>query len=88
MSSANKNKVCQYSDEYLKYGFIPAPQDERSPFCLLWQSCLTNKSMKKGRLEAHLKAKHGAYMNYDLNQFKPLKEKFEKRSTIDSLFSV
>jgi hypothetical protein len=27
-------------------------------------------------------------MNYDLNQFKSLKEKFEKRSTIDSLFSV
>jgi hypothetical protein len=27
-------------------------------------------------------------MNYDLNQFKSLKEKSEKRSTIDSSFSV
>jgi hypothetical protein len=44
--------------------------------------------MKKGSLQAHLKAKHGAYKNYDLNQFKHLMEKFEKRSTIDSLFSV
>jgi hypothetical protein len=43
---------------------------------------------KKGRLETHLKAKHGTYMNSDFKQFKSLKEKFEKRSTIDSLFSV
>jgi hypothetical protein len=82
-SSAGKKIVRQYSDENLKFGFIPATQDKRSPFCLLCQHCLTNESMKKGRLEAQMKAKHGAHMNYDLNQFKSLKEKFEKSSTID-----
>lgn len=88
MSSASKKKVRQYSEEYLKFGFIPAIHDERSPFCLLCQQCLTNESMKRGRLEAHLKAKHSAYVNSDLNYFKTLKEKFEKRSTIKSLLTA
>ncbi|XP_038656942.1 zinc finger BED domain-containing protein 5-like [Scyliorhinus canicula] len=88
MSSGSKKKVLQYSEEYLKLGFIPAVHDERSPFCLLCQKCLTNESMKRGRLEAHLKAKHSAYVNSDLNYFKSLKDKFEKRSTIKSLFTA
>ena len=44
--------------------------------------------MKPGRLELHLKAKHSAYVNSDLNYFKSLKEKFAKRSTIKSLFTT
>ena len=88
MSNGSKKKVRQYSEEYLKFGFIPAIHDERSPFCLLCQQCLTNESMKPGRLELHLKAKHSAYVNSDLNYFKSLKEKFAKRSTIKSLFTT
>lgn len=88
MISARKKKVRQYSEEYLKWGFIPANHDERLPFCLLCQQCLTNESMKKGRLEAHLMAKHSAYVDSDLNYFKSLKEKFGKRSTIKSLFTA
>jgi hypothetical protein len=83
MSSASKKKDRQCSDEYRKFGFILAPQDEQSPFCLLCQHCFANESLREGRLKAHLKAKHDK--NYDLNQFKSLKEKFEKRSKIDSL---
>ena len=44
--------------------------------------------MKRGHLEAHLKAKHCAYVNSDLNYFKSLKDMFEKRSTIKSLFTT
>ncbi|GFV94966.1 zinc finger BED domain-containing protein 5 [Trichonephila clavipes] len=44
--------------------------------------------MKRGRLEAHLKAKHSAYINSDLSYFKTLNENFEKRSTIKSLFTA
>ncbi|XP_065674035.1 zinc finger BED domain-containing protein 5-like [Hydra vulgaris] len=55
MSSASKKKIRQYSEEYLKFGFIPAVHDARLPFCLLCQQRLNNKSMKPGRLEAHLK---------------------------------
>ncbi|GFT35104.1 SCAN domain-containing protein 3 [Trichonephila clavipes] len=43
--------------------------------------------MKRGRLEAHLKAKHIAHINSDLSYFKTLKENFEKR-TIKSLFTA
>ncbi|GFV82501.1 uncharacterized protein TNCV_3982911 [Trichonephila clavipes] len=67
MSSVSKKKTRQYTEEYLNFGFIPAVQDERIPFCLLCQQFLSNESMKRGRLEAHLKAKHSAHINSDLN---------------------
>jgi hypothetical protein len=82
-SSASKKKVLQYLDECLKLGCITTPWDERSPFYCA--TLFDQRINKKRRLEAHLKAKHGAYINYDLNQFKSLKGKFEKRSTTDSL---
>ncbi|GFT99451.1 u3 small nucleolar RNA-interacting protein 2 [Trichonephila clavipes] len=88
MSSASKKKTRQYSEEYLKFGFIPVVQDERIPFCLLCQQFLSNESMKRGRLEAHLKAKHSAHINSDLSYFKTLKENFEKRTLIKSLFTA
>ncbi|GFV21807.1 protein ZBED8 [Trichonephila clavipes] len=44
--------------------------------------------MKRGRLEAHLKAKHSAHINSVLSYFKTLKENFEKRTTIKSLFTA
>ena len=43
--------------------------------------------MKRGRIKAHLKAKHSAYVNSNLNYFKTLKEYFEI-STIRSLFTA
>ncbi|GFT92181.1 hypothetical protein TNCV_1973091 [Trichonephila clavipes] len=74
MSSASKKKTRQYLEEYLKFGFIPAVQDERIHFCLLCQQFLSNESMKRGRLQAHLKAKHSAHINSDLSYFKTLTE--------------
>ncbi|CAK9796312.1 Protein ZBED8 [Anthophora quadrimaculata] len=87
MSETSKKKVRQYSKEYLKFGFIPAINDERIPFCLICHQSLTNESMKLGRLEAHFKAKHKDYANSDLSFFKTLKEKFEKRITLHSFFN-
>ena len=84
MSKISKKKVCQYSNEFLKFGFIPAAHDERSPFCLLCVQTLTNESMKAGHLENHLKAKHP---NHVLQYFKTLKTNFEKRTKITSLFA-
>ena len=78
MSIACKKKVRQYSEEYLKFYFIPAVHDERLSYCLLCQYYLSNKSMKQSRLEAHLQAKHSPLVNADLNYFKFLKDKFEK----------
>ncbi|GFX07939.1 SCAN domain-containing protein 3 [Trichonephila clavipes] len=88
ISRASKKKTRQYSEEYLNFGFIPAVQDEWIPFCLLCQQFLSNESKKRGRLEAHLKAKHRAHINSYLSYFKTLKENFEKRTTIKSLFTA
>ncbi|GFU29195.1 hypothetical protein TNCV_278101 [Trichonephila clavipes] len=79
MSSASKKKTRQYPEEYLKFWFIPAVQDERIPFCLFYQQFLSNESIIRDRLEAHLKAKHSAHNNSDLSYFKNLKENFEKK---------
>ncbi|XP_065671987.1 protein FAM200B-like [Hydra vulgaris] len=87
MSSASKKKIWQYSEEYLKFGFIPAVHDARLPFCLLCQQCLSNELMKPGRLEARLKAKHKDQISSNLNYFQILKKNFEKRATLKSLFT-
>lgn len=86
--STIKKKVRQYNEEYLKMGFISAAYDARLPFCLLCEQCLSNESMKRGRLEAHLKTKHSAQANSDLNYFKTLKQKFENRATLKTLFTA
>ncbi|GFT05289.1 SCAN domain-containing protein 3 [Nephila pilipes] len=44
--------------------------------------------MKRDRLVAHLKAKHNAHFNSDLNSFQTLKNNFEKRVTLKSLFTA
>ena len=64
-----------------------AVHDERTPFCQKCQKCLSNESMKRGRLEAHLKAKHSAHINSDLKYFENLKKNFAKRPTLKSLFT-
>ena len=87
MSKITKKKVRQYSNEFLKFGFIPAAHDERSPFCLLCLQTLTNESMKAGRLENHLKAKHPNHVKSNLQYFKTLNTNFEKRTKITSLFA-
>src|SRR6187551_302249 len=87
-SAPKKKKVRQYSDEYLKFGFIPAVHDERLPFCILCQQCFSNEYMKLGRLEAHLKVKHSAHVKSDLKYFENLKKNFEKRLTLKSLFTA
>ena len=88
MNSASKKNAHKYSEESKKIGIKPAMHDERLHFCLLCQQCLTNESMKPGRLVLHLKAKHSAYVYLDLNYFKSLKEELAKRSAIKFLFTT
>ena len=72
MNSRTPEKVRQYSDEYLLFGFIPATHDEMLPFCLLCHQCLTSESMKRGCLENHLNAKHRIHVNSKLEYLKSL----------------
>ena len=82
MSGAMKKNIRLYSEEYLKFGFIPAVHDERIPFCLLCQQCLSNESMKRGRSETFLKAKPSAHISSDLKYFENLKKNFETRPSL------
>ena len=53
-----KRKCRQYSVEYLKYGFIPAPHNEQLPMCLLCFQTFSNEAMKPSRMQDHLHRKH------------------------------
>lgn len=88
ISNTRKIKVRRYLAECLKFIFITTLQNERSPFCPLCKHCLINILMEKGRLQVYSKVKHRAYANYNLNKFESVKKKFQKESTINSLFSV
>ena len=88
MSKPSKKKTRQYSVEFLKFGFIADEHDERKPFCLLCHQALSNESMKAGRLESHLRVRHPDNSNSDLEYFKSLKERFQKRTKLTSLFAA
>ena len=89
MPPKTKKKVRQYSAEYLKFGFIAAPHDERLPHCLLCEQTLCNDSMKPVRLENHLKQRHSEHSQKNLSFFTSLKSKYLKQrpKTIQSFIN-
>ena len=82
-----KRKCRQYSVDYLKFGFILSPWDKHLPMCLLCNKVLCNDAMKPSKLEDHLRRCHPDKINCELAYFKTLKEKHQKRTTLDSMFS-
>ncbi|XP_003742089.1 zinc finger BED domain-containing protein 5-like, partial [Galendromus occidentalis] len=85
---SGKRKIRRrYSEDFLKHGFIAAKHDEWSPFCLLCQTSLTNESMRRGRLETHLRVKHPNHALFRIDFFRSLKERNEQAPTIARLFS-
>ncbi|GBP17547.1 Zinc finger BED domain-containing protein 5 [Eumeta japonica] len=83
----SKKKCRQYSVEYLKFSFLPSKADKRLPTCLLCNKVLSNDSMKPSKLEDHLRRCHPDKIGKDLKYFQTLKEKYEKRPTVHSMFS-
>ncbi|GBP24943.1 SCAN domain-containing protein 3 [Eumeta japonica] len=55
--------------------------------CLLCNKVLSNDSMKPSKLEDHLKRCHSDKISKDLKYFQTLKEKYEKRPTMHSMFA-
>ncbi|GBP18407.1 Protein FAM200B [Eumeta japonica] len=85
---AESEKKChQYSVEYLKFGLLPSKADKRLPTCLLCNKVLSNDSMKPSKLEDHLRRCNLDKISKDLKYFQTLKEKYEKRPTVQSMFS-
>lgn len=88
MAEPARKKLRQYSEDMLKFGFVPSTQNQALPFCLICHTCLSNESMKPGRLENHLTTKHPKHASSPLEYFKSLKEKFGRRTTVSSLFAA
>jgi hypothetical protein len=48
----------KYFDEYLKFGFISAGNDNHLPLCVICQATLSNECMKPLTLKRHVECKH------------------------------
>ncbi|KAF2897441.1 hypothetical protein ILUMI_08735 [Ignelater luminosus] len=85
---AKSKKECrQYSVDYLKFGFIPSSSDKRLPMCLLCNKVLSNDAMKPSKLEDHPRRCHPVKTGKDLKYFQTLKDKLQKRPTVDRMFA-
>ena len=63
----SKKKCRQYSQEYLKFGFIPSFTNETVPFCLLCEKTFSNDAMKPAKMKDHLERIHCDKKNKDLD---------------------
>jgi len=86
--SEPKKKCRQYNVEYLKYGFIPLPENSTLPMCLLCRKTLSNESMKPSKLKEHLIKVHNDKKDKDLAYFNKLKENFSKTPSLRQLLST
>ena len=87
-SVAAKKKCRQYSQEYLKYGFITSLTNETMPLCLLCEKTFSNDAMKPAKMKDHLERIHSDKKNKDIDYFKTLKEKLKGRSNIKAFFKA
>ena len=87
MTAPSKSKCRQYSTEYLSYGFIPAPQNETKPMCLICMDVLSNDHMKPSKLKIHLEKKHIGKKDKPVEYLKKLRDDFQKRKTVPQVFA-
>jgi hypothetical protein len=60
----SENKKCRkYSIEYLKFGFIVSPTNEKLPLCLFCEKTFSNEAMKPSRIKEHLMKKNSDKSN-------------------------
>ena len=84
----SKRKCRQYSVEYLKLGLILSASDKRLPMCLLRDKILTNDSTKSSESGIHSRQCDPDKQTEDLKYFQTLKEKFQKRLTVNNMFDT
>ena len=78
----SKRNCRQYSLEYLKFGFIPAPINKHLPMRLICEKVYSNEAMKPSRLIEHLKKAHPDKADKNLTIFQSLRDKFQKQPTL------
>ena len=75
-----------YSASYLKLGFVPDDADETKPYCLLCCKSLCNDSMRKKKLEGHLKNVLSEHAEKPLEYFQCLNELRQKNQQMSLAF--
>ena len=84
---ASKKKCRQYSEEYLKYGFIQSLTNPQQPMCLVCEKNFSNEAMKPSRLLEHLQKIHPDESGKTLAFFHSLRVQFLKRKTMNMFTS-
>ena len=74
-----KKNCRQYVVEYVKYEFVPSPNNQQNPMCLLCDRVFSNETMKPSRLRDRLLRVHPTDANRDIAYFKSLQEKRKNR---------
>jgi len=82
----SKKKCRQYSQDYLKFGFIASPTNESTPMCLLCEKTFSNDSMKPSKMKDHLEIIHCDKKSKELDYFKALKAKFQSQPHLETFF--
>ncbi|KAF2357223.1 Reverse transcriptase domain [Trinorchestia longiramus] len=82
-SKKHKDFNRQYSESYLKYGFIGIG-DTNTPtlLCIVWGNPLSNETMKPSKLLRHLNAKHPGLKDKPLEYFERTKRDFKGQMEI------
>ncbi|KAI5152824.1 hypothetical protein ENBRE01_3037 [Enteropsectra breve] len=86
MTSVSQKKNRQYKPEFIRYGFIPCPTNQALPMCLICEKSLSNEAMKPSRLQDHLIRVHPDKKDNDINYFKELEDKINKRTKLSDIF--
>ena len=82
----SKKKCRQYSQDYLKFGFIASPTNESIPMCLLCKKTFSSDSMKPSKMKDHLERIRCDKKSKELVYFKALKAKFQSRPRLETFF--
>ncbi|KAG0438169.1 SCAN domain-containing protein 3 [Dictyocoela muelleri] len=84
MTEEQKNRI--YSIEYLRFGFIPFPLDEKLPLCVVCNKTFSNSSMKPSKLKKHLTKMHPDLKEKNITHFKELKKSYLAQPNLKGLF--
>jgi len=91
-----KSWTRQYSDEFLKYGFVKCEQEkgEPRPQCVICSEVLANESLKPSKLKRHLETKHPSLATKPVDYFQRRKEQMKMSvkvlntaTTLNDIFS-
>ena len=82
-----RKKCRQYSVEYLKYGFIAAPNNKQLPMCLISNKVLSNEALRPLRFLDHLNRMHPDKKDKKKKFFQNLRDELQKKKSVHSYFA-